>query len=353
MAPTLLNPRQHGAGEEAIVIPVNQTQTLIERLIRESGAADAEAAIRQSARALIDLYHAQIGDVEMPLNVEVLASLRGITKSDLPPVHSDDAELVPDGQGGVEFRVNPDRPETRQRFSVAHEIAHTFFPDYETKTWCRTDAKYRCRDNPDDYVEMLCDIGASELLMPLPWFATDILAVESAENLSGIVRRYHASREAVLRRFAEIHPRAVAAVFLSWKLKPTQQSTIGRLEQPNLFGLDPAEEARRAKKLRIDYTIPSVSFRTGGHFLPSDKSVENNGPLYDAAISRRGCEGECDLDLGQASGRYRVIALPVWTEIAELGPNGENAVAAIIEPLQVKPPKRKKGSTSDTARQLF
>jgi hypothetical protein len=28
----------------------------------------------------------------------------------------------------VAIRVNPDRPETRRRFSIGHEIAHTFFP---------------------------------------------------------------------------------------------------------------------------------------------------------------------------------------------------------------------------------
>jgi hypothetical protein len=321
--------------------PIPPTRALIDRLVNESGAADAEAAIRKSARSLIDQYHTLFTEMSMPLNMEALASMRGITKSDLPPVHSDDAELGPDGQGGMEYRVNPDRPETRQRFSVAHEITHTFFPDYQAKTWCRTDGKYRRRDNPDEFVEMLCDIGASELLMPLAWFSTDIQTVGTAEQLLALVRTYHASREAVLRRFAEVHPRAVAAVFFSWKLKPVEYGTVGRLNQQNLLGLDPMEEARQAKKLRIDYTIPSGAFRQAGHFLPEDKSVVNDGPLYTAAASGRGCEEEWDLALGQAAGRYRIIALPVWTPVGERGPKGENAVAAIMEPLSVSRPKKK------------
>lgn len=322
----------------------NSTRVLIERLVRESGAADAEAAIRSHARALIELYRSQFGELTFPLDMEVLASLRGITKSDSPPVHSDDAELVPDGQGAIEYRVNPDRPETRQRFSVAHEIAHTFFPDYQTKSWCRTDARYRRRDDPDEFVEMLCDIGASELMMPVAEFTSSVLAVDTAEQLFALTKTYHASPEAVLRRFAEIHPRAVAALFLSWKLKPTQQATVGNLDQMNLFGLDPKQEARRAKKLRIDYSIPSNGFRQAGHFLPTDKSVENTGPLYTASTSRAGASGECDLDFGQASGRYRVLAIPVWTEASDVGPNSENAVAAIIEPLEVARPPRKRRS---------
>ena len=28
------------------------------------------------------------------------------------------------------MRLNPDRPVTRQRFSIGHEITHTFFPDH-------------------------------------------------------------------------------------------------------------------------------------------------------------------------------------------------------------------------------
>lgn len=326
---------------------MNPTRALIDRLVNESGADDAEAAIRRHARDLIATLADQFGAVDLPVNMEVLASLRGITKGDTPPVHSDDAELVPTGDGAVEYRVNPDQPETRQRFSVAHEIAHTFFPDYHTKSWCRTDAKYRRREDPDEFIEMLCDIAASELLMPLESYTADVLAIRSADQLASLAKTYHVSPEAALRRFAEIHPRAVAAVFLSWKLKPTERSTVGNLEQRNLFDLDPAEEARRAMKLRIDYSIASEAFRQAGHYLPTDKSVESDGPLYAAACSRAGAEGECELTLGQAAGRYRVIAIPVWTDAACLGPAGENAVAAILEPVQIQKSKRKHGSALD------
>jgi hypothetical protein len=46
-------------------------------------------------------------------------------------------------------------------------------------------------------------------------------------------------------------------------------------------------------------------------------------------------------DLGQAAGTYRVLAVPLWTPTEELGPAGENAVAAVLRPLTVRKPKKK------------
>jgi len=47
--------------------------------------------------------------------VEVVASLRGIDRSDELPLHSPGAEIVPDGSGSVMMRVDPDLSETRPR----------------------------------------------------------------------------------------------------------------------------------------------------------------------------------------------------------------------------------------------
>lgn len=325
--------------------PIRSTESLIEELVRSTGANDAAAAIRLKARELIELHVASFGAPTLPINVDVLASLRGIRRSEELPLHSPDAELVPDGSGGVTMRVNPDRPDTRKRFSVAHEISHTFFPDYTTKPWCRTDARYRDRTDPDDYLEMLCDIAAAELLFPEPWFSEDAAAVSDASGLVDLVTTYHASREATTRRYAETSQDSVAAVFLTWKLKPTQKAIVGRKDQGNLFGVTPEEEVRDALRLRIEYTAMSEGSRAEGHFLPKDKSVENDGPIYLAASTGIPAEGECFLDLGQAAGTYRVRAIPLWTAENQLGSNGENTVAAILRPTTIrKPHRRNKGS---------
>ena len=315
------------------------TREIIDALTRSTGASDPVAAIRSKARDAIERFRATFGEPTMPFDVEALASFLGIHLSEAAPSHSKDAELVPIGNGRVEIRVSADRPDTRRRFSIAHEISHTFFPNYQVKKWCRTDARHRRRDNPDDLLEKLCDIGASELILPAPWFVLDAANVTSGVGLVELAE-YVASREATVRRFAESHSGEIAAVFLSWKLKPTQEPTLGNIDQGDLFGTDPTDRARLAKRLRLDYSIPSGRFLEAGHYLPADKSVENDGPLYEAASSGRPCDGECTLDFGSAGGKYRILAVPVWTEQTDLGPAGENALAAIIEPLEVKTSRR-------------
>jgi hypothetical protein len=321
--------------------PAKTTRELIDALTLACGCGDAETAIRAKAKELIDLNVATFGDPSLPIDVDVLASLRGIGRSADAPIYSDDAEIAPDGQGGVSMRVNPDRPETRQRFSIAHEICHTFFPDYGTKTWCRTDARYRNRANPEDYLEMLCDIGAAELLFPQPWFGRDAASVACASDIAQLASTYYASREATIRRYAETSEDTVAAVFFVWKLKPSQRRTIGRRNQMSLLGTDPDQEIRDAIRLRIEYPIPSASFAAEGYFLPKDKSVESDGPIFEAAATGMPVDGECHLDLGQSSGTYRIWAIPLWTAQEQLGSNGEYSVAAILRPLKVKKPRGK------------
>ncbi len=326
--------------------PTRSTQALIDELIRSTGCRDAPEAIRAKAKELIDLHVASFGEPSLPISVDVLASLQGIGRSDEAPVHSPDAELIPDGHGGMTMRVNADRPETRQRFSVAHEISHTFFPNYTSKAWCRTDARYRDRANAEDFLEMLCDIGAAELLFPQPWFGRDAAVVTDATGIITLASTYHASREAAIRRYAETSPESVAAVFFTWKLKPTQKGIAGNPNQTNLFGISAEDALREALRLRIEYSVTSESFKAEGLFLPKDKSVENDGPIYRAASTGLPVDDQCHLDLGQASGTYRVSAIPLWTAEDQLGATGENTVAALLRPVSVRRPAKKRGAGS-------
>ena len=327
--------------------PARSTQALIDELVRSTGCRDASEAIRAKARGLIELHVREFGEPSLPISVDVLASLRSISRSEEAPVHSPDAELVPDGLGGVTMRVNTDRPETRQRFSVAHEISHTFFPDYTTKEWCRTDARYRDRQNAEDFLEMLCDIGAAELLFPQPWFGRDATAVTDASGIISLASTYHASREATIRRYTETSPDSVAAVFFTWKLKPTQIGTVGNPNQSNFFGISTDDELREALRLRIEYSVASESFKADGHFLPRDKSIAKAGPIYRAASTGLPVDEQCYLELGQASGTYRVSAIPLWTAEDERGAAGENTVAALLRPVSVRKSAKKRNSRGD------
>jgi Zn-dependent peptidase ImmA (M78 family) len=311
----------------------------IATILKETGQSDPAAAVRIKARELIQLYYATFRE-KPPFDLKAMASMKGITHSEEAPVYSPDSELLPDDEGRLVMRINRDRPKTRQRFSIAHEITHTFFPGYEQKVQCRK-PKERDWSDPEDVIEWLCDVGASEFLFPPPWFGESISACSgTAQGILDLARNYRASPDATVRRYVEIASMSLAAVFLTWKLKPTQQKTVRKPGEQDLFGTDAEEEALLLRKLRIEYSIFSHAFDAFGVHIPNDKSVENVGPIYKAAESGRPCDGECHLDIGQAAGTYRVHAVPLWTPTEELGPAGENAVAAVIWPLVVSKPKK-------------
>jgi len=214
------------------------------------------------------------------------------------------------------------------------------------KTWCRADHRYRSRDDLDGLIETLCDVGAAELIMPTAVFAPAAATIDTAERLVGLAQMFGVSREAAMRRYAETHARGVAAVFFTWKLKPTQRATARSELQPQLEGMDPV----RSERLRVSYSIRSAQFENLGIFIPPDKSIQDDGPIYDAASTGLPQQGICNLDLGRAGGLYGVLAIPVWTPSAELGPKGEQSVAAIVEPIKLQAPRRK---VSEPSRRLL
>jgi hypothetical protein len=57
-----------------------------------------------------------------PFELAGRLGLQTVPRDDLP-----DARIVPIGSRGARIEFNPTRPSGRVRFSVAHEIAHTFF----------------------------------------------------------------------------------------------------------------------------------------------------------------------------------------------------------------------------------
>jgi hypothetical protein len=198
---------------------------------------------------------------------------------------------------------------------------------------------------------MLCDIGAAELLFPQPWFGRDAADVQSAADTVALAAKYHASREATIRRFVESSSESVAAVFFTWKIKPSQKGSVGNPAQMNMLGITADVALREAMRLRIEYSIGSEQFKADGHFLPKDKSVSNDGPIYQAASTGKPADGECQLELGQASGTYRIYAIPLWTAQDQLGAAGENTVAALLFPVAVR--KTAKKRSNNTGPSLF
>src|SRR5262249_54188049 len=153
----------------------------------------------------------------------ILASLLGIRCRPSRNLLSAEAQLSPQPGRQLLLEFNPDRSDGRRNYSVCHEIVHTFFDDcYELVHQRQTRPD---RSDPDQEVEILCQIGASELLMPEQEFARDLAVEEfSLKAVRSLGLRYAASREAVIRRMVHLATTPCAAVFFSRRLSPREKT---------------------------------------------------------------------------------------------------------------------------------
>ena len=169
-----------------------------------AGGDDPVALITARARGLV--YQArERGWQGPPFDPFELADQLGIEVVAVDEL--DDARLVfVRGRPRIDF--NPNRPRARVRFSVAHELAHWLFPDAAEEIRHRTHSRDQRGD--DWQVELLCNLGAAEFLMPVgsfPELAGDALKIN---RLMRIRQEFGVSTEALLLRMARVTPEPVA-----------------------------------------------------------------------------------------------------------------------------------------------
>lgn len=112
-----------------------------------------------------------------------------------------DARTVPVGTSDFKIEFNPTRPKGRVRFSVAHEIAHTLFPD------CAEAIRHRGGGDAvgDDWqLEVLCNIGAAELTMPTGSFPELRESNLDIDKLLALRKSFDVSMEAMLIRVVKL-----------------------------------------------------------------------------------------------------------------------------------------------------
>lgn len=220
---------------------------------------DPTEVIRRKAREIVKNARAQ-GWSGPPFDPIILASSLGIKCRSSDKLFSAEAQLTPQAGRQLLLEFNPDRPDGRRNYSVCHEIIHTLFDDCYERVHHRTTK--RTRFHPDDEVELLCQIGASELLMPKVEFKKDLSELEfSLRSVAALRERYGASREAVLRRMIYFSKRPCAAVFFSRRNSPKEKQTL------ESGGSVPAP------KMRIIYSVCSSDFQL---YLPRHKSVPDS-----------------------------------------------------------------------------
>lgn len=151
------------------------------------------------------------------------------------------------GKFTIEF--NPNRPNSRIRYSISHEIIHTLFPD--CKDEIRNRATHSEMKSDDWQLEMLCNIGASEILMPIGSFPSLDSQKLSIDSLIELRKTYDVSFESLLLRFIKLTP---------------HQCIIFSASRP-----DPEKSV-----YKIDYSIPSTSMQKHlpkGLILPFDSVI--------------------------------------------------------------------------------
>jgi len=138
-----------------------------------------------------------------PLALAEWNKMRIVARDDIP-----DARTVPT-KDGLQLEFNPLRPHGRLRFSIAHEIAHSLFPDCAKEI--RNRGKTSAVKNDHWQLEALCNIGAAELLMPLGSFsqlAKENLSIKSVLELR---KQFEVSVEACLIRLVKLSQQPCAA----------------------------------------------------------------------------------------------------------------------------------------------
>jgi hypothetical protein len=134
-----------------------------------------------------------------PYDPFALAALLGIEVA--PSKDVVDAQILTGRGGSLRIAFNPDRPAARINYSVAHELGHSLFPD------CADIVRNRIRHSGatrDEWqLEMLCNIAAAEILMPVGTLRAEDLKPE-VDRLLELRQRYAVSSEAVLLRILRL-----------------------------------------------------------------------------------------------------------------------------------------------------
>ncbi len=198
-------------------------------LMLTDGDPIAEIRSRASAVALQAMEAGWSGPPFDPAKLAEHIGVRLVPSEDVA-----DARTVPLPDEKFQIEFNPNKPKARVRFSIAHEIAHSLFPD------CRQAIRHRHpvlgRHGDEWQLEMLCNLGAAEFLMPVGSFPDFKRENISIDRLLELRRQFEVSIEAVLLRVVRL-TEAACAVFAASK------RAVGA--HPNRYALDYSVDSRR------------------------------------------------------------------------------------------------------------
>jgi uncharacterized protein DUF955 len=232
------------AGDQPTGLP-NGRQPWRHPSVQALGVDDPISWVTERARQLV--YRAiELGWSGPPFDPIALADLLRVAVR--PSQEVLDARLTASASGlAIEF--NPNRPPGRMRYSIAHELGHALFPDAGAEARHRLQAGHA--SVADSELEMLCNLAAAEILMPIGSFQDAALKEPSIEQVLELRARFDLSIEAVLLRIARLARDPVAAFVAA----PNGESSSDgyRIEYVALPW--PGLRARRGDALPLDSVV--------------------------------------------------------------------------------------------------
>jgi hypothetical protein len=139
----------------------------------------------------------------LPEYLAPLQRVKRIVKEDL----GDLSGLLVPLDDGFEIKINATHPPERQNFSCAHEIAHTFFFEEEGRVLIERLMKEKGKEVAKNWEENLCDIAASELLMPSQIFSGYASRYHyGIHALIPLSRTFQASIKPIALKLCDVHP---------------------------------------------------------------------------------------------------------------------------------------------------
>ena len=192
-------------------------------------------------------------------------------------------DRVVGSQVDAEYRLGDGRrPESltpRQRFSLAHEIAHTFFYDYRRVPPERPEVLGRHGDVAE---ERLCDVGAQEILAPRAALAAFMEGRQGnyAEASVAIASRFVLSVQAASFGLLAVQDKVVCAVYFTQSAKPGQPHT---------------------NKLRVGWKATRP-----GSWVPTGASARRVPGIVETARDHAGGRYEGEVELGSVRGQCSV-----------------------------------------------
>jgi Zn-dependent peptidase ImmA (M78 family) len=145
---------------------------------------------------------------QLPVDLEALARGMGVSEIKFGNLREDGRTTWAEGRTTIEVRA--DRPHPRQRFTLAHEIAHVLLANNRQR-----DVRLRKSSLDQDSEERLCDWIAAAILMPLEWIRPLSHRPMTLRQLRAVASAADVSLSAAAVRISEVGARP--CILLRWK----------------------------------------------------------------------------------------------------------------------------------------